>query len=136
MPLFYADQMADSVPVGTLTLLKQLQDQGMDKNFQHSYRISLLPAITVSLIEGAAFGAGAELSLCTDFRVASHDAKISFKQGDLGVITGLGGGVRLINLVGKQVSYYILFIYLFLTFGSQVPVISICFPNSHFSVYT
>ncbi|ESO13102.1 hypothetical protein HELRODRAFT_159709 [Helobdella robusta] len=60
-----------------------------------------LPLITVALVEGAALGGGAELVTCCDFRVVSSSANIGFVQARMGLSPGWGGGVRLVNLLGR-----------------------------------
>lgn len=60
-----------------------------------------LPFLSVALIEGLALGGGAELTTACDFRLMMTTAKIGFVQIKMGVITGWGGGTRLVNLVGR-----------------------------------
>ena len=59
-----------------------------------------LPFISVALVHGKAIGGGAELTTVTDFRVFTKSAEISFVQAKMGVITGWGGGTRLVKLIG------------------------------------
>lgn len=68
----------------------------MTSRFRH------LPLLTVALLEGVALGGGAELSLCTDWRLATSTAKIGFVQGRLGISTGWGGGTQLARLIGYR----------------------------------
>ena len=60
-----------------------------------------LPLLSVALVEGLALGGGAELTTACDFRLMSSNAKIGFVQVKMGVISGWGGGTRLVNLVGR-----------------------------------
>jgi len=65
-------------------------------------RLRQLPLVSVSVLEGAAVGGGAELTTCTDFRVATATASISFVQVKMGVAPGWGGASRLVDIVGKR----------------------------------
>ena len=65
-------------------------------------RLRRLPLVSVSMLEGAAVGGGAELTTCTDFRLATGRASISFVQVKMGVAPGWGGASRLVDIVGKK----------------------------------
>ena len=54
-------------------------------------KIEDLKIPVISAISGAALGGGAELSLCTDFRISSQSLKIGFPETSLGIIPGAGG---------------------------------------------
>jgi len=58
------------------------------------------PRPVVIAINGYALGAAAELAVAADIRVAADTASLSFPQVGLGITPGLGGGQRLIQLVG------------------------------------
>lgn len=62
--------------------------------------VAHIPKPVVAAIEGYALGAGNELALCADFRVAAEDAKLGQPEILLGVIPGAGGSQRLARLVG------------------------------------
>ncbi len=75
--------------------------EGFLKLGQLAYReISEMPKPVVCCINGDAIGAGLELALACDFRVASDAALLGFPEASLGLIPGLGGMRRLIQLVG------------------------------------
>ncbi len=64
--------------------------------------IEKLPLITVAAINGACFGAGFEIALSCQFRIASKKAFISLPESNIGLMPGMGGNIRLTNLIGKS----------------------------------
>lgn len=63
-------------------------------------KISQLPFPVICAINGFALGAGCELSLACDIRIASKNAKFGLPEVGLGIIPGYGGTQRLAKLVG------------------------------------
>ncbi|MFO0724660.1 MAG: enoyl-CoA hydratase/isomerase family protein [Myxococcota bacterium] len=63
-------------------------------------RFFALPAVVIAAIDGAAYGGGCELALYADLRVASAEARLVWKQLELGLMTGFGGGQLLLRQVG------------------------------------
>ncbi|KAF6266489.1 ClpP/crotonase-like domain-containing protein [Scenedesmus sp. NREL 46B-D3] len=59
-----------------------------------------LPMPTIAVLEGYAFGGGAELALACDLRVADTRAELAFPEARLGIMPGAGGTQRLPRLVG------------------------------------
>ena len=53
-----------------------------------TYRLGRLPQLTLSLLEGAAIGGGAELATATDWRFMHHNAVIQFVHARMGVSPG------------------------------------------------
>jgi len=49
-----------------------------------------------------ALGGGAEVAVACDFRAFSKDSSIGFVESKLGLSPGWGGGVRLVELVGRR----------------------------------
>jgi enoyl-CoA hydratase/carnithine racemase len=63
-------------------------------------RIAALPQPTVSAIAGYCLGAGLELALATDFRIADETAVFGFPEVGIGILPSSGGTHRLTRLVG------------------------------------
>jgi enoyl-CoA hydratase/carnithine racemase len=63
-------------------------------------RIAALPRPTFSAIEGWCLGAGFELALATDFRIASETAVFGLPEVELGIVPSSGGTYRLVRAVG------------------------------------
>jgi enoyl-CoA hydratase/carnithine racemase len=63
-------------------------------------RIAALPQPTFSAIEGWCLGAGFELALATDFRIASETAVFGLPEVELGIVPSSGGTYRLVRAVG------------------------------------
>lgn len=57
---------------------------------------------TIAAVNGYALGGGCEVAVACDFRIASSAARLGFRQVKLGLISGWGGGPRLIRLLGHQ----------------------------------
>lgn len=67
----------------------------------HALRLlQSMPVISIAAIEGVAFGAGMELALACDMRVAADDASLSLAQIRLALTPAWGSCTRLVQLVG------------------------------------
>jgi enoyl-CoA hydratase len=64
-------------------------------------RLDTLPIASVALVNGYAFGGGAELALACTFRLASPKAVFGLPEIKLGLIPGYGGTQRLPRLIGE-----------------------------------
>ena len=58
-----------------------------------------LPCPTIAVVHGAALGAGMELALACDYRIAVDGASFGLPEVQLGLHPGLGGTVRLPQLI-------------------------------------
>lgn len=56
--------------------------------------------ISVAAVQGHAIGTGFQLALACDLRVLAHDAHLAMTEATLGLVPGLGGTGRLVELVG------------------------------------
>lgn len=63
-------------------------------------RIASLPQPTFSAIAGWCLGAGFELALATDFRIADETAVFGLPEVELGIVPSSGGTYRLVRVVG------------------------------------
>lgn len=63
-------------------------------------RIASLPQPTFSAISGWCLGAGFELALATDFRVADETAVFGLPEVELGIVPSSGGTYRLVRALG------------------------------------
>ncbi|XP_054030026.1 ethylmalonyl-CoA decarboxylase [Dryobates pubescens] len=64
-------------------------------------RLMRLPLISVALVQGKAFGGGAELATACDFRLMSPGSELRFVHRLMGLAPGWGGGARLVRIVGS-----------------------------------
>jgi enoyl-CoA hydratase/carnithine racemase len=62
--------------------------------------IERLEKPVVAAINGLATGAGTQLALSCDLRIASEDARFLYREGMIGFIPSHGGCARLVKLVG------------------------------------
>ena len=89
--------------------LRELLDRNAESalrriNIQLFDRIERLRWPTIAVVDGPAVGAGCELALACDFRIASPEARFGQPETSLGIIAGAGGNWRLASVVGLQVA--------------------------------
>jgi enoyl-CoA hydratase/carnithine racemase len=87
--------------------LKEARDEspgGIDAYYRDTgdvyERIASLPQPTFSAIAGWCLGAGFELALATDFRVADETAVFGLPEVELGILPSSGGTYRLVRALG------------------------------------
>ncbi len=79
------------------------------REFRHdSHRLTSLITLlerlekpTVAAINGAVTGAGTQLALVCDVRLAAQSARFIYREGRLGIIPSHGGVTRLVKLIGQ-----------------------------------
>jgi len=64
--------------------------------------VRAFPVPVIAALNGDALGGGAELAAACDFRVAAPTARIGFIQGRLAISTAWGGGIDLIEILGRR----------------------------------
>lgn len=62
------------------------------------------PVPTIAVLHGLTLGAGLELALACDFRIASDSAKLGLPEAHLGLLPAAGGTQRLTRAVGRSVA--------------------------------
>jgi enoyl-CoA hydratase len=65
------------------------------------HTVETLPKPVIAAIDGYCLGAGTELVLAADIRIASDRTVLASPQVGLGITPGLGGGQRLLRLCGR-----------------------------------
>jgi len=69
--------------------------------FQQAFTVwRELPAVVVAVLQGRAIGAGLQLALAADLRLADPDAVLVAAESTLGLVPDLGGTARLVELAG------------------------------------
>ncbi len=74
---------------------------GMSRRMQGILgRLSALPVPVIAVLNGYALGGGTEIAMACDIRIIEEHAYMSFKQARVGLMTGWGGGGRLLRTIG------------------------------------
>lgn len=76
---------------------KEAYEFSFSKTFS---KIEALPQPTIAAVSGYALGAGCELALACDFRIAAQSAKFGLPEIKIGIMPGAGGTQRLPRLIG------------------------------------
>lgn len=71
--------------------------------------LEAVPVPTIAVVHGNAYGAGCELALACDVRLAADDARLCMPPAKLGVLYSATGMRRLIELCGPAVAKELLF---------------------------
>jgi len=90
---------------GDLRWLKTLKTKQEGEAMSHRMqdilqRMSLLPVPVIGVLNGYAIGGGTEIALACDIRIIEAHAWMCWKQARMGLLTGWGGGARLLRNVG------------------------------------
>jgi len=83
------------------------KDWSTDEFRAQSHRLSaffsgleLLEKPVIAALNGIATGAGLQLAMACDLRVAAETARLGFREHWLGLVPGHGGATRLVKLIG------------------------------------
>ena len=77
------------------------EGMGMSRRMQEILeRLSALPVPVIAVLNGYALGGGTEIAMACDMRIMEEHAYMSFKQARVGLMTGWGGGGRLLRAIG------------------------------------
>uniref|UniRef100_A0A8D2PTK6 Ethylmalonyl-CoA decarboxylase n=1 Tax=Zosterops lateralis melanops TaxID=1220523 RepID=A0A8D2PTK6_ZOSLA len=69
-------------------------------------RLMRLPLISVALVQGKAFGGGAELTTACDFRLMTPGSEIRFVHKHMGLVPGWGGAAAALGHAREWLSQY------------------------------
>lgn len=98
---------------GDLVALSEIRTiEGAEEMARHARgvldQVRRFPAPVIAAINGDALGGGAELAMACDFRVLASTARMAFVQGRQAITSAWGGGVDLVQLVGRSVALRLL----------------------------
>ncbi len=103
------DIFAAGADIAELSLLDMESAMEFSRNGQALMNaFANFPAPVFCLVSGPCFGGALDLALACDYILASKDAKFCHPGVHLGIITGWGGTVRLIERVGVAVGRFLL----------------------------
>lgn len=97
----------DLKDLGMVRTLQQTEDMAAQGKAA-TEAIRAFPVPVIAALNGDALGGGAELAASCDFRVAAAHARIGFIQGRLNITTAWGGGVDLMQIVGRTAALRLL----------------------------
>ncbi len=93
---------AAGADIGEMVDMSAVEARNWSRLGQQVYsRIENFPRPVIAAINGFALGAGCELAMACDIRLASEKAKLGLPELNLGIIPGFAGTQRLTRLVGK-----------------------------------
>ena len=76
----------------------------LEKVYQRNLQIERFPRPVICAIDGYCLGAGLELAMCCDIRIATEKSKFGQPEVNLGIIPGAGGSQRLPRLVNPGIA--------------------------------
>lgn len=101
---------AFAIAGGDLKELQHLKDRNQCYQYAkqvHDFCSFLeeIPIPTLAFFDGALIGGGAELALSSDQLYLTEESYFQFKQHQVGLPSGYGGGLRLLEAIGYKKSY-------------------------------
>src|SRR5215475_1883858 len=72
--------------------------------------LELIEKPVIAAVNGPCTGAGLQITLSCDLRIASDQAKFGFRENNIGLIPGAGGCSRLVKLIGYGKAKELIFI--------------------------
>ncbi|MBT2597472.1 enoyl-CoA hydratase/isomerase family protein [Arthrobacter sp. ISL-72] len=99
--LFSGERIGDDAPITDLFTATQEEFDRAVATYQEGFSWLRDPNfISVAAVQGYAIGAGFQLALACDIRIATDDAKFSMREPTLGIIPDLTGTKHLVEAVG------------------------------------
>lgn len=99
--LFAGRPVGDDAPLTRLFDLEQVEFDRTVETFQQGFTWLRDPRfISVAAVQGHAIGAGFQLALACDIRLAADDAMFSMREAALGLVPDLTGTKNLVEAVG------------------------------------
>ncbi len=93
--------LADEDDMLAIAARGQRHAEAMIEEYQRGFTLwAQLPAVVVAGVQGHAIGAGFQLALAADLRVAADDVQLAMRETSLGMVPDLGGTSPLVHLVG------------------------------------
>jgi enoyl-CoA hydratase/carnithine racemase len=99
--MFTAPSTPEAPSLVGLAHAEQAEALHVIAGFQEAFNLAGRPdLVSLALVQGYAIGAGFQLALSCDLRIAAEDAQFAMAEVTLGLVPDLGGTKRLVELVG------------------------------------
>jgi enoyl-CoA hydratase/carnithine racemase len=99
--VLFGDGSDDPADLGRLARMSEAAATAAIADWQEAFGLAARPdLVSIALVQGHAIGAGFQLALGCDFRIAADDVQLSMAEVSLGLVPDLGGTKRLVELVG------------------------------------